>query len=588
MIHWLPKLRAAIRRSGAPCVVSFIRPTNVKVLLACLGLRGQRIVISERNDPRRQPLGRHWELLSRLLYDTADLVTFNSHGTRQALAPYVEDSKLVFLPNVLTVPEARNVEAIGGPTILAVGRLVHQKGYDVVIKAFAESADALADWRIVFLGEGPEKATLQKLALSLGVAERIEWRGHIPDPFAFYRTASIFVLTSRYEGMPNALLEAMACGLPSIVSDSSPGPLEVIDHEVNGIVVATDSVPETAAALRRLGGDAAERARLGAAARSRAEGFAPALALEAWKSALGLHGPAGRRDFDTETHNVPVSQISIIRSNSSAYMRARQIGHYVTRPKVWPDLARWLAKRIKDRVVGNEEAVTRARRAMAEGTAWCEERAQSSAEALAALGLETTLVDLAQRFPEEFAAAAARVDNVPFKLGGASNLNLVYALCEGLQATRVVETGVAYGWSSLAILLSISTRPGAALHSVDLPYLKYQNAPWVGIAVPDDRKPCWTLHRMADRAGLPMAVKALGTIDFAHYDSDKSVAGRGFADPLLWQALRPGGLLFSDDINDNFGFRDFCDSIGQQPVIIRHDNKFQGILRKPVKPSVAP
>ncbi len=574
---WLPVLRRRIREIGAPVLVTFIRPTNVKVLLAALGLKSPRIVVCERNDPQRQPLGRHWNLLSRLLYRTADVVTVNSRGARKSLANWGIDDRLRFVPNILTLPTSEHSEVFASPTILAVGRIVHQKGYDVLIRAFAEAGEKLADWRIVFLGAGPAEPQLRDLAENLGLAGRIEWRGHVADPFPFYRGAAVFALPSRYEGMPNALLEAMSCGLPSIVSDASPGPLELVTDGENGLIVPVGDVAAMSAALLRLAGDDALREKLGGAAQQSVEGYLPETALDAWKAVLGL--PPASGDADAELSRGKSAAPAARRGRF--YLFTRQIAHFAIRPQVWPDLARWLAKRIKDRIVGRDKAAEEARRAMAEATAWCMQRAQSQSSALAALGISGQPADLETRFPEELAAARDRVDSVPFRLGGASNMNLIYTLCEALKATRVVETGVANGWSSLAILLSISERPGAALHSVDLPYLKYQNDRWVGIAVPEHLKAGWTLHRMPDRDGLPRALEALGSIDFAHYDSDKSPAGRAFAYPLLWQALRPGGLLFSDDINDNFGFRDFCDRIGQTPIIIRQENKFQGILRKP-------
>lgn len=268
-------------------------------------------------------------------------------------------------------------------------------------------------------------------------------------------------------------------------------------------------------------------------------------------------------------------------ASSKPLVFVRQVGRLAARPAVWPELARWLVRRIRDRVGGGTTAAEQARQAMAEGKAWCTPRAVSPQEALSRLGIEAPLADLRRLYPEAFSEAEALVGTVPFRLGGASNFDLIYTLCEALQATRVIETGVANGWSSLAILLSLCDRPGAALHSVDMPYLKYQNDRWVGIAVPERLRGCWTLHRMADRAGLPRALAALNEIDFAHYDSDKSEAGRRFAYPLLWRALRPGGILFSDDVDDNLGFSRFCGSIGQTPIIVRHGTKFQGILRKP-------
>ena len=253
---------------------------------------------------------------------------------------------------------------------------------------------------------------------------------------------------------------------------------------------------------------------------------------------------------------------------------------YLLRPAIWPELGRQVLMRLKWRLGGSRpdpKAKDEARKA---GEAWCRERALDESQALHRLGLDGPLLDPAQRFPGEFSEAERRVADVPMKLGGAGNLSLLHTLCEALQATRVLETGVAYGWSSLALLLSLRSRPGARLYSVDLPYLKFRNDRWVGAAVPDDLHVYWKLYRMADREGLPKALKSAGQIDLAHYDSDKSPAGRSFAYALIWRALRPGGLLVSDDVGDNLAFRDFCMEFQLQPIIVKQAGKYQGIVVK--------
>lgn len=260
---------------------------------------------------------------------------------------------------------------------------------------------------------------------------------------------------------------------------------------------------------------------------------------------------------------------------------ARSFCFYLFRPAIWPELRRQILLRLKWRLGGSRpdpKAKVAAREA---GEAWCAEQAVQEQKVLGCLGLDGPLLDPAERFPAEFKEADRRVAEVPMKLGGAGNLSLLYTLCEAVQATRVLETGVAYGWSSLAVLLSLRDRPGARLHSIDLPYLKFQNDRWVGTVVPDDLRAYWDLYRMADREGLPKALKAAGEIDLAHYDSDKSPAGRRFAYSLIWRALRPGGLLVSDDVGDNLAFRDFCVEIRLQPIIVKQASKYQGILVKP-------
>lgn len=181
---------------------------------------------------------------------------------------------------------------------------------------------------------------------------------------------------------------------------------------------------------------------------------------------------------------------------------------------------------------------------------------------------------------KELAEAEQRVQDAPEKLGGAGNLELLYDLCEELEAQRVIETGVAYGWSSLAILCSITKRHGH-LWSTDLPYTYLHADQVVGIAVPARFRSSWTLLRGADAERVPHALADAGTIDLAHYDSDKSLEGMRRTSHLLFEALRPGGILIVDDAGDHLGFQELAWTLGLKPVVISHQGKYQGILRKP-------
>lgn len=165
-------------------------------------------------------------------------------------------------------------------------------------------------------------------------------------------------------------------------------------------------------------------------------------------------------------------------------------------------------------------------------------------------------------------------------MGGSADLDLLYGLIYILKPKRLLETGVAYGWSSLAILLAIQNIPDSRLISIDMPYVNRNLDFLVGLAVPDHLQSKWTLLRLADRQGIPKALRRLGDIDFAHYDSDKSSDGRDFAYPIIWNALTPGGVFISDDISDNDYFIDFSERIGVRPLIVRCEDKFAGILFK--------
>lgn len=158
-----------------------------------------------------------------------------------------------------------------------------------------------------------------------------------------------------------------------------------------------------------------------------------------------------------------------------------------------------------------------------------------------------------------------------------TNALMLYNLAEYLQAERVIETGVARGNSSLGLLRSLSKRNGRLISS-DIPRADH----WVetGVIVPDELRPYWELVQKPDRVALPKAIEKMPEIDMCYYDSDKSYAGRMFAYPLLWNALRIGGIFVSDDIGDNAAFERFCKNINREPKIIDSHGRYVGVLMK--------
>ena len=146
---------------------------------------------------------------------------------------------------------------------------------------------------------------------------------------------------------------------------------------------------------------------------------------------------------------------------------------------------------------------------------------------------------------ERFDAAQERVSSCPVEMGGAGDLRLLFYACEAVGATRVVETGVAYGWSSFAILSSLSGRDGGFLTSVDMSYPMRGGEDWVGAAVPEDLFPRWRVIDRPDRHGLSRALRQHGAgVDLCHYDSDKTYYGRRWAYPKLWKALGMVGYSY--------------------------------------------
>jgi len=235
------------RRTRPKAILSALTHMNIATILAArIAGVASRVVISERNQisaKAREARTRWQQALYRavpFVYGAADRVVAVSAGVASDLSHFgrLPDGKIrvihnpVFDPDIAALsrqPVAHSWFVPGGPPIiLAVGRLHRQKGFDVLLEAFAK-ARAEVDCRLVILGEGPERAALAAQSERLGLAYDIDMPGFCENPFPLMARAGAFVLSSRWEGFPNALVEAMACGAPVIATDCPSGPHEILD-----------------------------------------------------------------------------------------------------------------------------------------------------------------------------------------------------------------------------------------------------------------------------------------------------------------------------------------------------------------------
>jgi glycosyltransferase involved in cell wall biosynthesis len=159
-------------------------------------------------------------------------------------------------------PPPPSLASRDGPTVVAVGRLEHQKGFDVLVDAFAR----VRGGRLLLVGDGGQRGALEQRVSRLGVGDRVQMTGWVENPRAILADADLFVLPSRFEGFPLAVVEAMLAGLPVVAADVGSVGEAVIDDET-GLLVEPDDVDALAAALQRLLGDADQRGRLGRAGR---------------------------------------------------------------------------------------------------------------------------------------------------------------------------------------------------------------------------------------------------------------------------------------------------------------------------------
>ncbi len=287
------RLRTAIRSTDPDVVVSFIDKTNMIVLLALVGT-GIPVVISERVHFPMHDIGIRWSTLRRLLYPLSSVVVTQTRQTAEAAARLVRRSRVRVIPNIVeAVPPTRAGAGsawAGRPRaslrIVGIGRLTRQKGFDLQIRALREISDRIPDAQLLILGVGPAHDSLVSLAADLGVADRVHLPGVVDDVRPTLESSDIFVLSSRFEGFPNALVEAMACGTAVIATRCPSGPEDIVTDGVDGLLVPTDRADAIATSLHRLATDERLRATLGERARSVVDRFSPDVVIPLWVEAL--------------------------------------------------------------------------------------------------------------------------------------------------------------------------------------------------------------------------------------------------------------------------------------------------------------
>lgn len=289
MLVW--RIRRTLRQIGAGTVVSMLTTSNLATIVASHGRRSLRVIVSERNDTTLEPLPRPLQIARQLLYRRADVVTANVHRSLVDMARYVPEARLCFVPNSVDVPDEQ-ADVVSSREVLFVGRMVAQKDPVAAVQGFAVASKTLVggstgrhdhrDWRMIMVGDGPLWVDVDRAATEAGVEAYVDQVGFVADPTPQFRNAAIFVMTSRFEGAPNALLEAMAYGLVPVVADILDGALAYVDDEITGLIYRHADVEHLGAQLRRLMDDADLRARLGDAARQRMTALHPDRVAQQW------------------------------------------------------------------------------------------------------------------------------------------------------------------------------------------------------------------------------------------------------------------------------------------------------------------
>ena len=262
----LPLVRYLRRERPDALLSTLSQPNLVAILARRLARVPTRVVVREANTPTREfglalkPKDRIVPALIARLYRQADATVAVSRGVQQDLmrltglpesrAPCIYNP--VITERLLRLREEPVIhpwfEAGAPPVVLAVGRMTSQKDYPTLLRAFAQVRQNHPA-RLLILGEGELHADLWRLVQVLGITDAVAMPGYEPNPFAYMRRARVFVLSSRYEGLPNALIQAMACGCPVVSTDCPSGPREILDGGRYGALVPVGDVDALAVAI---------------------------------------------------------------------------------------------------------------------------------------------------------------------------------------------------------------------------------------------------------------------------------------------------------------------------------------------------
>jgi glycosyltransferase involved in cell wall biosynthesis len=302
---FLPAINKIIKKSKADIVFSTCGGANMPLSIAAFlhPYRKWKAILSERNilfPPGKNKLKRGIMLLSKFFfYRFADVLTAVSEGVRFDVKKKlgIPLRRIMVVDNPIidkglydqaneSVENAWFEEPRNTPVILHAGRFVHQKDHGSLIKAFA-LVRAKMECRLLLLGEGPLKPAVEHLVNDLGVSGSVCFAGFDPNPFKYMSKCDVFVLSSLHEGMPGVLIQAMACGAPSISTDCPFGPSEVIDKPgVDGILVPVRNPVALAGAIEKVLSDKLLRDQLKANGPVAVKKFEVEMALNSYLEAI--------------------------------------------------------------------------------------------------------------------------------------------------------------------------------------------------------------------------------------------------------------------------------------------------------------
>jgi GalNAc-alpha-(1->4)-GalNAc-alpha-(1->3)-diNAcBac-PP-undecaprenol alpha-1,4-N-acetyl-D-galactosaminyltransferase len=285
----ISRLRKALRSLKPDFLLSLTEAVNVLTIISSRRL-GFPVFCCDVVDPQYYSYGKIWRFLRDITYPMADAIIVQTEEVRGKY-PFWLKSKIQVIPNPVDLANFETPEKIKKTRfqISGMGRLTSQKGFDVLLTAFAGIANDIENVDLKIYGSGPELRSLEALREQFGLQDRVTFPGFVDAAKAMDDT-DLFVLSSRYEGLPNVLLEAMAAGLPCISTSCPCGPKEIISDGHNGLLVPVDDPAMLGAAMKRLIEDEALRMNIGRQAKKDMDRFDISAVSHLWENLFNEQG----------------------------------------------------------------------------------------------------------------------------------------------------------------------------------------------------------------------------------------------------------------------------------------------------------
>jgi GalNAc-alpha-(1->4)-GalNAc-alpha-(1->3)-diNAcBac-PP-undecaprenol alpha-1,4-N-acetyl-D-galactosaminyltransferase len=236
-------LRNYINNDKPEIVISFLAPFNMFTLISLMGL-SIPVIVADRNDPRFVPVTPYLRFLRNILYHFASGIVVQTKSNKSYFSNLIQEKcKVIFNPIFLNIDAGSALVSTKKKKIASVGRLTKQKNQVMLINAFGKLHEKYPEYNLVIYGEGPMREELTKYIKSVGLEKFIELPGAKQDVCNYILDSELFVMTSNYEGMPNALIEAMCLGLP-VISTKVSGATDLIKNRENGLLIEIGSEKE--------------------------------------------------------------------------------------------------------------------------------------------------------------------------------------------------------------------------------------------------------------------------------------------------------------------------------------------------------